>query len=122
MYDYSARILNVVDGDTIDVDLDLGCDIHLFTRIRLANVNAPELHSADPIERERAQAAKTFLSGLLTRDRVVRIMTEKDRTEKYGRYLGSVYLNWSSPDANNPSVNDQLVSAGHATPYTGGKR
>jgi micrococcal nuclease len=113
MYEYRATLLNVVDGDTIDVQISLGLDIFHQTRLRLADINAPELHAADPAVRAKAKAARQFLidnlpigAGSLTID------TVKDRTEKYGRYLAHIRVGDAAE-----TINQQLVDKGLAVPF-----
>ena len=102
-----AKLIKVIDGDTIDVDTDLGCDIHLNQRIRFNGMNAPEMRTAE------GKAAKAFLQGLLEGQEHLVIKTHKDRKEKYGRYLGDIFL-----PGNDVSINQQMVAAGHAVAYT----
>lgn len=88
-YIYDAMALRVVDGDTLDVEIDLGLDVRHRTRLRLYGLDAPELHARDPRERERAEAARDRLIELVA-DRPLILRTIKDHREKYGRYLAEV--------------------------------
>lgn len=90
MYEYKAAVVRVVDGDTVDVRIDLGFSIGFETRLRLLGINTSELHAPDPAERERARAGAAMLSSLLPVGSVVQVHTQKDRREKYGRYLARV--------------------------------
>jgi micrococcal nuclease len=109
LYHYRAVVIDVHDGDTITVDLDLG--FHVWVRgerIRLAHINAPELHGDAAAE---GKAAGNFLRNLVLNKSVI-IQTIKspsgnDKQEKFGRYLGVIWLD----DVN---VNDLLVSNGYA--------
>jgi micrococcal nuclease len=92
MWQYRATIIRVVDGDTVDVRLDLGFQVLHETRLRLAGINAPEMLARDPAERERARAATARLTALLPIGTGVMVTTEKDRREKYGRYLARLTL------------------------------
>jgi len=104
MYEYAAQVLDVYDGDTLHVEVELGCDIDTRLTIRLAGINAPELAvAAGPVARDFLKA--TLGAGAIT------LRTIKDRREKYGRYLGILIL----PDGTN--VNDLMVSSGHAVVY-----
>lgn len=116
MYEYSARAVAVVDGDTIDLDISLGLDIHHHTRVRLLGVDTPELHSPDPQQREAAQAAKAFVVSQVM-DNPLTVRTVKDRREKFGRYLAEVFSGGDTV-----SVNEQLLNRGYAVPYSGGLR
>lgn len=106
MYNYMAKVTRVVDGDTIDVEIDLGFDIWHKVRLRLAHIDAYE--KSTEIGKEAAAFLKALLEGFF-----VEIYTEK--TDKYGRYLATVILN-------GVNLNDQLISKGYAVPYEGGKR
>jgi len=119
MYEYQAKYIRVVDGDTVDLDIDLGLDIHHQIRVRLYGINTPELHSSDPEEQKKAKEAKRYLEysllilpNLKSKDLIVK--TVKDKTEKYGRYLAEIFTD------NDPiSVNQKLLDAGLAVPYFG---
>lgn len=107
MYEYAATVVRVVDGDTIDARLDLGFDISFETRFRLTGINAPEMHTpAGP-------PARDHLVSLLAKTTVLTVRTEKDHTEKYGRYLGT----FITPDG--VDLNAQMVADGFAKPWDG---
>jgi micrococcal nuclease len=108
MYEYQAIVLNVVDGDTIDVRVDLGMEVKIDQRIRMLGYNSPEVRG---VERERGLAAKAFLVTMLPVGSQVILNTVKDRREKYGRYLGTVYVEGQSM-----TINDLMVSEGHGNP------
>lgn len=114
-YTYSAFVDNVVDGDTIDVSLDLGFGIYWKTRVRLNGIDTPELNSADPVLRESAQAAKTLVSIAILGKKVTLVTYKPD---KFGRYLVDVY--WGTEHKN--CLNQQLIEDGVAKPYFGGKK
>lgn len=101
MYEYSCRVSRVIDGDTIEAEIDLGFSIKKREIIRLGGINAAELNSPDPIERALAVKAKLWLSQRA--DLVTRIRTVKDKRDKYGRLLGYLYVG----DATTP-LNDQM--------------
>lgn len=107
MYNYKAKVLNIVDGDTIDVKIDIGFALEQTHRLRLLGINTPELHDPDPVVRQRAQDAKTYLKGLIDGMDVI-IYTEKD--DDFGRYLAVVYYN-------NQNINDIMIRDGFAVPY-----
>lgn len=115
MYEYKAVVLRVVDGDTVDLDIDLGMRTHTLERIRLDGLNAPELHSKDQSERDAAKVSADFLRSLLADPNVV-IKTKKDSQEKYGRYLGTIF------NSAGENVNEAMIKTGHAVPYSGGAR
>jgi micrococcal nuclease len=111
---YKATFLKNYDGDTIDVTADLGFDTHLDMRLRLLGIDTPELTSADPNLRLKAQQARDFARQLLTGQPLI-IETVKDAKEKYGRYLARIW-------ARGICLNDELVRLSLATPYSGGAR
>lgn len=115
LYRYKAVCPHVVDGDTVDLDVDLGFAIHFNLRVRLLGVNTPELHAKDLAVREAAQTARKrvevlLLGELLAKPPTLIIETKKDGQDKYGRYLARIYL----PDGR--CVNDLLLSEGLAVP------
>jgi micrococcal nuclease len=117
LFHYKARVERVVDGDTIDVTLDLGFDIQLKGRIRFAGINAPESRTKDPVEKEAGLAAKRYVEDWTSAlEGGVIIQTTLDDKGKYGRILGRIL------NDEGECLNDEMVSLGHATPYFGGKR
>ena len=111
MYEYRARITRVIDGDTVEAQVDLGFRVSLDVVLRLIGINAPEVHGPD---RPRGQAATRHLTELLQRltptDGRITVRTQKDLTEKYGRYLATLI-------AGEVNLNDRMVSDGHAVPF-----
>ena len=116
MYEYDVRkVENVVDGDTIDVIIDLGFDILFASRVRLAGIDTPESRTTDKAEKVLGLEAKEYLKKQLKDAKSVVIRTEKmDSSEKYGRILGWVYVNGNSESLNNKMIND-----GYAWGYLG---
>lgn len=116
MYEYYVRkIENVVDGDTIDVLIDLGFDILFASRVRLAGIDTPESRTSDKFEKALGLEAKEYLKKQLKDAKNVVIRTEKmDSSEKYGRILGWIYINGESDSINNRMIND-----GYAWGYLG---
>ena len=118
MYEYKVKVTNVIDGDTIDVVIDLGFDIFTNRRVRLAGIDTPESRTADLNEKKFGMEAKDYLKHLLGNAGNVVVKTlANDPNEKYGRVLGQVYV-----DSSAISVNDLLVSRGYAWPYDGGAK
>jgi len=108
----------VVDGDTIDADIDLGFDISLTKRIRLAGIDTPESRTKDLDEKKLGLDAKYWLKHRLEDAEDIIIRTElPDSTEKYGRIIGHLYIN--GEDA---SLNNQMISEGYALAYDGGTK
>ena len=110
MYHYKCKVLNVVDGDTVDVEFDLGFRFKMIDRIRLYGINAPELRSSIIEERCAAVDARRRLIELCVG--VDSIRTQLDKRDKYGRMLGSLYIG-----DNVVSVNETLVAEHHAKEY-----
>jgi micrococcal nuclease len=108
-YYYSARIINVVDGDTIDAEVDLGLRIFAKVRFRLYGIDTPELRDIDPATREKAQKAKQYLIDKVL-DKEVILHTYMDRGDKYGRWLCTVLYE-------DKSLNDELIAEGLAVTY-----
>jgi micrococcal nuclease len=116
MYEYFVEeVKNVVDGDTIDVVIDLGFDILFASRVRLAGIDTPESRTTDKAEKVLGLEAKEYLKKQLKDAKSVVIRTEKmNSSEKYGRILGWVYVNGESESVNNKMIND-----GYAWGYLG---
>jgi micrococcal nuclease len=116
MYEYYVRkVENVVDGDTIDVLIDLGFDILFQSRVRLAGIDTPESRTKDLAEKALGLESKEYLKKYLKDAKSVVIKTEKmDSSEKYGRILGWVYVN-----GNTESLNDKMINDGYAWGYMG---
>ena len=118
MYEYKVKVNEVIDGDTIDVSIDLGFDIFTNRRIRLAGIDCPESRTTDLREKKLGIEAKEYLKHLLGNASNVSVKTlASDPNEKYGRVLGQVYV-----DSSIISVNDLLVSRGYAWSYDGGTK
>jgi micrococcal nuclease len=112
MYEYDCKIVRVIDGDSILVDIDLGFDTwRCGESIRLFGVDCPECRSRDPKEKAAGLAAKEFVKGLL-HDGGTYTLTTKEKG-KFGRYLGVILL------SDKTSVNAALVSEHLAVPYHG---
>jgi len=112
---YVKKVTNVVDGDTIDVDIDLGFSISYSQRVRLAGIDTPESRTSDKAEKVLGLESKEFLKSKIKDAKTVVIKTEKmDSSEKYGRILGWVYLDGSSV-----SINEQMIAEGYAWGYLG---
>ena len=118
MYTYKAKLDRVVDGDTIDVNIDLGFDISVHKRVRLAGIDTPESRTRDLEEKKRGLAAKDRLIEILAKGNLV---VESKDVGKYGRVLGVLTIYPDNLDL--PiNVNEALVHEGHAVEYGGGKK
>jgi micrococcal nuclease len=112
---YVKKVTKVVDGDTIDVEIDLGFDISFSSRVRLAGIDTPESRTTDKMEKALGLEAKAYLKHEIEAAKSVVIKTEKmDSSEKYGRILGWVFL-----DGSTLSLNEKMITDGHAWGYLG---
>jgi micrococcal nuclease len=102
-------VAKVVDGDTVDLDLDLGFSITLRQRVRLYGIDAPELRSKDPIEKAKGQESQAFVVQWFQQPGPVLVRTTKE--EKYGRMLADCYREGA------PSLCTELLQRGLAAPY-----
>lgn len=116
-YIYKIKVTRVVDGDTIDAEIDLGFDLRLNKRIRLHGINTPETRTRDKEEKKRGLAAKEFLQQIIDEQDGVLFLKSMDQG-KFGRCLGVLF----ERDFDDQSINDMLVQEGHAVEYFGGKR
>lgn len=117
MYTYNAKLDRIIDGDTVDAHIDLGFDITVHKRIRLAGIDTPESRTRDLEEKAKGLAAKSRLEELLKEGSFV---VESKEVGKYGRVLGTLHV---YPDGGLPiNINDRLVKEGYAVEYNGGKK
>ena len=113
MYEYKCKVVRVVDGDTVDVDIDLGFGVWMRKqRIRMYGIDTPESRTSDKVEKKYGLAAKDFLvkwtnAGELT------LRTFKDDRGKFGRILGELW--WDGKQ----NINQLLVDNHHAVRYHG---
>lgn len=111
MYEYRGRIKRVIDGDTVEAEIDLGFHVTFTVTLRLAGINAPETKGT---ERPRGLAATRYLDSLITDltggTRELTVRTQKDVTEKYGRYLAVLM-------AGDVNLIDRMLADGHAVPF-----
>lgn len=116
MYEYRVKsVLAVIDGDTIDVDIDLGFDISITKRVRLAGIDTPESRTSDKAEKALGLEVKNLLKETLKKATTVVIRTEKpDSSEKYGRVLGWLFI-----DGAEQSFNEAMIASGYAWEYMG---
>ena len=113
MYEYQCKIVRVVDGDTTDVDIDLGFSLWMKKqRIRFYGVDTPESRTSDEEERVYGLAAKHFVENLLPKGSTQVLRTRKDSVGKYGRILGEFLVD-------DTTVNHLLVDTHNAVEYFG---
>ena len=119
MYQYKAKLIKVVDGDTVDALIDCGFSTFKKERIRLYGINSPESRTRDKAEKKRGLAAKARLKELIKEGKNQFIVeTSIDKKGKFGRLLGTLYRDLEGWD----SYNQILVNEGHAVEYFGGKK
>ena len=109
MFHYAAKLIRVVDGDTVWLNVDLGFTVHVEICFRLLGINAPELYGTPGTAGKDAKAhlEQLLLQGALT------LRSEKPlKTDKYGRWLADVIITRS--DGSSFNVNQQMVTDGHA--------
>lgn len=111
MYSYKAKVDKVIDGDTIDIIIDLGFDIKVKQRVRLARINTPEVRGE---ERTAGIKAKEFVEDTLQGVQDLMVNTTKDKKEKYGRYLAEIVF---PKDGSNKNLSDLLLEKGLAEEY-----
>ena len=112
------QVLKVVDGDTIDASIDLGFDISLEKRIRLAGIDTPESRTTNVKEKSMGLESKEWLKKTLEGAKDILIKTElPDSTEKYGRIIGHLFINGQET-----SLNNQMIDEGYALAYDGGTK
>ena len=116
MYQYFVKeVKSVVDGDTIDVLIDLGFDILFASRVRLAGIDTPESRTTNKAEKALGLESKEYLKKQLKDAKSVVIKTEKmNSSEKFGRILGWLYINGDTE-----SINDKMINDGYAWGYLG---
>ena len=118
MFDYRCKVTRVVDGDTIDVNLDLGFSIWHQARVRMLGIDTPESRTRNLEEKAMGLASKARLKELL-KGKKIEIECSKEKG-KFGRVLGVVWATDKAGDRVN--CNDQLCAEGYARPYYGGKK
>ena len=126
MYEYNAVVERVVDGDTIDVIIDLGFKTWKKVRVRMEGINTPESRTRDLEEKKRGLAAKDRLVEILELNNN-KCVLHVSGVGKFGRAIANVFVTSLSPTHDDSSltlinVNQQLITEGHAVSYDGGKR
>jgi micrococcal nuclease len=122
MYEYRAHIIKIVDGDTVDVDIDLGFGIVLSNeRVRINGIDTPESRTTDKEEKKFGLAAKARLKSLLGKTCTLKTQINKsgeDMKGKFGRILGDFDVYDETTDSWRP-VTAVLIDEGHAVLYHG---
>ena len=119
MWTYRAKVVRVIDGDTVDVDIDLGFGIwQKNERVRIMGIDTPESRTRDKIEKKFGLAAKAKLKSILGKDTVLKTTINKkglDMKGKFGRVLGDFIIEGKQ-------VTEIMCKSGHAVPYFGGAK
>ena len=120
MYEYKCKVVRVVDGDTVDVDIDLGFGVWLRKeRVRIMGIDTPESRTRDKIEKAFGLASKAKLKELLKNGAILKTQVSKkgeDMKGKFGRILGDFILE------DDRKVTEVLIEEGHAVAYFGGSK
>ena len=120
MFEYFCKVDRVVDGDTVDVTVDLGFDIHHKARVRMMGIDTPESRTRNLEEKALGLASKARLKELLT-GRKIQLVCSKEGKGKFGRILADI-ISIDKKTGEWINVNNQLIEEGHARPYFGGKK
>ena len=122
MYTYNIDLIRVVDGDTIDANIDLGFDISVKKRVRFLGVNTPECRTRDLEEKAKGLAAKDRVKQLLEGSKKIQLISHG--VGKFGRCLGEIHIDvvGDKEKVTLESLNELLIKEGHAVEYHGGKR
>ena len=125
MYEYKAKIVKIVDGDTVDVDIELGFGIVLTDeRVRIMGIDTPESRTSDKVEKLFGVAAKNRLKELLGKQPILKTQIAKDGEDmkgKFGRVLGDFNVYDAKSDSWRP-VTQVLMEEGHCVDYYGGSK
>jgi len=112
MYEYKCNITRVVDGDTVDAEIDCGFDIIYKSGIRLYGIDTPESRTRDLDEKARGKLASQFIKDKIAEAKLVKVKTKLDKKGKFGRVLGSII-------ADDVDLNEQMVKNYLAVAYFG---
>ena len=119
VYEYSCKIVRVVDGDTVDVDIDLGFGVWMHKeRVRLHGIDTPESRTRDLVEKNYGLLAKEQILFFLPEGSMQTLVTVKDKAGKFGRILGKFKI-VDPVTAYDTTVNDWMIKEHHAAPYFG---
>lgn len=107
MFTYNAELIRVIDGDTVDVKIDLGFDVYINTRVRLLGIDTPETRTKDLVEKRRGMEAKKFVENAFEKNgNKCVVQTLKDKKGKFGRYLATIIIQGES-------LNQLLIENNH---------
>ena len=115
MYEYKCKIKRVVDGDTMDVILDLGFDIHHSVRVRMAGIDTPESRTRDKDEKARGKLSKAFLKESIKGKKIILKTKIKDAKGKFGRVIAEVWAEFEEGSLRN--INELMIKECYAVRY-----
>jgi len=125
MYEYRVNVIKIVDGDTVDVDIDLGFGVWLKDeRVRIMGIDTPESRTRDKIEKKFGLAAKARLKQLIGKQTILKTQINKDGEDmkgKFGRILGD-FEAYDAKRDRHTMVTEILIDEGHAVAYFGGSK
>jgi len=117
MYEYRCKLVKVIDGDTADIDIDLGFGVWLKgERVRLYGIDTPESRTSDKVEKVYGLAAKEYAKKFLDDEWLLLKTKEYDAKGKFGRILGEL---WRTTSYGDKSLNEYMIEKHHAVPYYG---
>ena len=116
---YGATVNKVIDGDTIELMVDLGFNIHTKIRVRLYGINTPESRTKDLAEKELGLKAKKFTEDWFTNHKWVFVNTIPDKNDKYGRILARIFSSDKIDDPTTACLNTDMIQSGNAREYYG---
>ena len=117
MYEYRCKIVKIIDGDTVDVDIDLGFGVWMHKeRIRLYGIDTPESRTRDLDEKKYGLIAKGWIEKFMPVGSMQSLITQKVKSGKFGRILGKFRVNDGHYDI---ILNDWMISNHHAVAYYG---
>lgn len=114
MYEYKATVIRVIDGDTIDADVDVGFYATLRLRLRFIGIDTPELNSKDPVEREKALKAKAYVESILLSDPKPTLVVKTSKADSFGRWLADITYTNGGVSKN---LNEELLERGLAVKF-----
>ena len=115
MYEYKCKVKRVVDGDTMDVILDLGFDIHHAVRVRMAGIDTPESRTRDKDEKARGKLSKAFLKESIKGKKIILKTKIKDAKGKFGRVIAEVWAEFEEGSLRN--INELMIKECYAVKY-----
>lgn len=108
MYEYRAKVVRVIDGDTIECEIDLGFYVKTIQRLRLLHINAPEIKGRTKLEGEKS---KEYLTNRLLNKEVI---IKTNRNKSFDRWLAEVFL---EENGNTINISEEMIKIGLAAPY-----